>query len=101
MKVSEVASSVRHVYDDRVTRLDYPVQGGILSVLEGPWTQWTPPGWPHGTVRLKVSRDKKGRATITEVRIEDAAGVAAGLLRKIPLGALEDFLNGQEVSRSV
>jgi hypothetical protein len=47
---------------------------------------------------MKVSMDEQGRKTITEVRVEDRAGVAAGLLRQIPLGALEDVLNGPQVS---
>jgi hypothetical protein len=70
----------------------YPVQGGTLRV-SGAWAEWTPAGEIRGKVRLRVSRDRQGRKTITEVRILDPAGVPAALLRQIPLGALEDVIN--------
>lgn len=94
--LSVFARDAAKPYDAIVQPGDYEVQGGVLHVAEGPWATWIPRGNPRGEVRLRLSRDRHGRKTITELRISDMAGVAAGLLRHIPLGALEDVLNSPE-----
>ena len=80
-----------------MTRREHQVQGGILRVGGGGWADWIPAGEARGQVRLRTARDRQGRKVIAEVRIADPSGVAAGLLRQIPLGALEDVLNAPRV----
>ena len=76
---------------------EFPVKGGTLRELTGAWWEWRPAGLAAGRVRLKLGRDAEGWRVIVELRATDPSGVQAGLLRQIPLGALEEVLNRREV----
>ena len=83
-----------------MTSKDVKLRGGTLTIMGRGRAAWHPGGRVSAQIDLRFAVDRAGRTSVREVRVASPHRVEAALLRQIPLGAIEDVMNGVAVGRA-